>query len=176
DQPDDILAQAGGDGLRLDIRDEAVLVGLEDLGFDAATHRHSRSPLRVVSCREVPGRMESYRNYSGLSTKHKGRVAHGREIAKLALTWQSGAFACWAIRYCGSAASGSRPPGQPRLPDQRELHGPQGQAAHADGGGADGGAAAARDRPPGRYPRARSSQRGGPVRLALGVGEAARAR
>src|SRR5256885_12784323 len=51
DQPDDVLAQTGRDGLRLDIRDEAVLVGLEDLGFDAATHRHSRSPLRIASCR-----------------------------------------------------------------------------------------------------------------------------
>src|SRR5205814_507211 len=37
-----------------------------------------------------------------------------REVAKLALPWQSGAFACWAIRSCGSAASGSRTPSPPR--------------------------------------------------------------
>src|SRR5881275_2521986 len=67
----------------------------------------------------------------------------------------------------------SDPAGPPRPPDHRELHRLEGQAAHAAGGGGDGGAAAARDRPPGRDARARSAQRGGPVRLAFGVGEAA---
>ncbi len=38
DEPDDVLAQAGRDGLRFDIGDEAVLIRLEDLGFDSATH------------------------------------------------------------------------------------------------------------------------------------------
>src|SRR5437879_8175437 len=53
DQPDDVLGEARGDGLRLDIRDEAVLVRLEHLGFDTAAHSSSRSPLCVASCRDM---------------------------------------------------------------------------------------------------------------------------
>src|SRR3989442_6209732 len=53
DQPDDVIGEARGDGLRLDIRDEAVLVRLEHLGFDTAAHWSSRSPLCVASCRDM---------------------------------------------------------------------------------------------------------------------------
>src|SRR5438093_13510598 len=41
DEPDDVLAQARGNDLGLDVGDEPVLVGLQDLRFDARTHGHS---------------------------------------------------------------------------------------------------------------------------------------
>src|SRR5881296_2966439 len=47
----------------------------------------------------------------------------------------------------------------PGLPDHGELYRPEGQAAHDGGPGTDGGAAAARDRPPRWHPGARSRER-----------------
>src|SRR2546425_12399460 len=41
DEPDDVLAQARGNDLGLDVGDEPVLVGLQDLRFNARTHAHS---------------------------------------------------------------------------------------------------------------------------------------
>src|SRR2546426_1501001 len=64
----------------------------------------------------------------------------------------------------------------PGLPDHGELYRSEGQAAHHGARGTDGGAAAARDRPPGWHPGSRSRERGRSLRLPLGVGAGAQAR
>src|SRR4029077_8401725 len=68
---------------------------------------------------------------------------------------------------------GAAGPGHAGPQSDRELHGLEGQTAYDGSGRTDGRAVAARDRPFGRHSRARSPERGGPVRISRGMGEGA---
>src|ERR1041384_6024101 len=96
DQPDDVLAQTGRDGFRLDVGDEAVLVGLEDLCFNTAAHLESGSPLGTTSWTGMTGLIkrilqdllgivnQTCSRSRRVPARSPARVARRRQIAKLA--------------------------------------------------------------------------------------------
>src|SRR5258708_36170862 len=78
-QPDHVLAEARRDGLGVDVGDEPVLVGLEDLGFDRGAHTcirpapvapkliaysHELQPRTICACRSTSAFSTSLRNRS----------------------------------------------------------------------------------------------------------------